>query len=251
MLPEKEAFYNSRQQHVLRLGNGKELRGKPLRYSCRACVCLEFPLTQVLPVKGRLAQEPREASHIPKAQVDSLTRQGMDTMGCIPAKTNISSTIQTHSECVMQLYAHCKTQSHSPYMWSQRSNKVWIQDFLYLAKSFNEKSITFCTILPNQSHSVPYVLWCVAHAQGEHDAALGADPCHTRRELSRWTCRRHDGGQGPSEQRASRLNQLRLVLITPLSVHTQARETFSQRIRSGQETEREKTDMIPLSGQRN
>lgn len=48
-------------------GYGKELRGKPLRYSCRACVCLEFSLTQVLPVKGRLAEELCEASHIPKA----------------------------------------------------------------------------------------------------------------------------------------------------------------------------------------
>lgn len=72
------------------------LRGKPLRYGCSACVCLELSLTQVLPVKGRLAQELREASHVPKAQVGSLTCQRMDAMGCIPAKTNIFPSLSKY-----------------------------------------------------------------------------------------------------------------------------------------------------------
>lgn len=46
---------------------------------------IHFSLTQVSPIEGRLAQEPREAGHIPKAQVDPLTSQRMHTMGCIAA----------------------------------------------------------------------------------------------------------------------------------------------------------------------
>lgn len=59
------------------------LTGKPLCFGC-----LYFALTQVLPVEGRLAQELRETSDIPKAQVGSLTRQRVHTMGCIPAEMN-------------------------------------------------------------------------------------------------------------------------------------------------------------------
>lgn len=84
-----------------------------------------------------------------------------------------------------------------------------------------------------------YVLGCVAHAQWEHDPGLWADSSHTGRELSRWTCGRHDGRQGAAEQRASRLNQLGLVLVTPLSVHAQRQ---SQGMRNGQK--REKTDIM-------
>ncbi len=73
------------------------------------------------------------------------------------------------------------------------------------------------TILPDESYPVPDVLRCVTHAQGKHDPRFRADPCHTWRELPRWTCGGHDGWQGAAEQWAGRLNQLRLVLITPLS----------------------------------
>ena len=84
----------------------KSLVGKPLCYSCSASVCLESSLTQVLPVKGRLAQELREASHIPKAQVGSLTRQRMDTMGCIPAKTNMSHSLSKYIQLTVCYFMH-------------------------------------------------------------------------------------------------------------------------------------------------
>lgn len=67
--------------------------GETAGLGCSAPVCLEFSLTQVFPVKGGPAQETSEASHIPKAQVHSLTRQRMDTMGCIPAKNTQIQTV--------------------------------------------------------------------------------------------------------------------------------------------------------------
>lgn len=64
-------------------------------------VCLESRLTKVLPVEGCLAQQLCETGDIPEAQVDSLTRQRMHTVSCIPAqtgKTQLSVQIQsTHS----------------------------------------------------------------------------------------------------------------------------------------------------------
>ena len=56
-------------------------------YGCITCICSEFSLTQVPPVKGRLAQELCEAGHVSKAQVGPLSRQRMHTMGGIPAQT--------------------------------------------------------------------------------------------------------------------------------------------------------------------
>lgn len=83
-------------------------------------------------------------------------------------------------------------------------------------------SITICTtVLPNQSHPLPYVFRGVTHAQREHDPGFWADSCHTWRQLSGRSSRRHDGWQGATEQRACRFNQLRLVFITPLVVKAQ------------------------------
>lgn len=103
--------------------------------------------------------------------------------------------------------------------------------------------------LPNESYPVSDIFWRMTYAQRKHDPGLWADPCHTWGKLSRWTCRRHDGRQGTAEQRASRLNQLRLVLITPLLVHTQTGERGGRHIHK--RMKREKTDSIPLSRQRN
>lgn len=71
------------------------------------------------------------------------------------------------------------------------------------------------------------VLGCMTHAQREHDPTLGADPRHTRRKLPGRACGRHDGRQGATEDGAGRLNQLRLVLVTPLFVGERT-ETYSQ-----------------------
>lgn len=54
---------------------------------CAASVCLESRLTEVLPVEGCLTQELCETGDIPEAQVDSLTRQRMHTVSCVPAQT--------------------------------------------------------------------------------------------------------------------------------------------------------------------
>lgn len=79
------------------------------------------------------------------------------------------------------------------------------------------------------------VLGCMTHAQREHDPTLWADPRHTRRKLSGRACGRHDGRQGATEDRAGRLNQLRLVLVTPLFVgertETYSRANFKKRVK--------------------
>lgn len=92
-------------------GYGKELQWETT-VLCSACVCLEFLLTQVLPVKGRLAQELREARHIPKAEVDSLTCQRMHAMGCIPAYTNKSPFLSKY----IQLVCYCSASVFSLYV---------------------------------------------------------------------------------------------------------------------------------------
>lgn len=57
MLPEQLVLFIFQINSMhLNWSYGKKLRGKPLCYGCHACFCLEFSLTQVLPVKSRLAQ---------------------------------------------------------------------------------------------------------------------------------------------------------------------------------------------------
>lgn len=81
--------------------------------------------------------------------------------------------------------------------------------------------------LPNECDPMSDVLWRMTHAQREHDPTLWADPRHARRKLPGRACRWHDGRQGTTEQRAGCLNQLRLVLVTPLFVGERT-ETHSQ-----------------------
>lgn len=194
---------------------------------------MEFSLTQVLPVKGRLAQELREASHIPEAQVGSLTRQRMDAMGCIPANTNMPPPVFKQAQA-----AACE-RTHSAASKQNTENSV-----------NTAAAASIKTVLPDEGDAVPDVLGCVAHAQGEHDPRFGSDPGHARGQLPGRTCGRHDGGQGAAEQRASRLNQLRLVLITPLSTdrHTD-RDMLTGEPKKCPE-ERKQTPCL-LSGQRN
>lgn len=149
-----------------------------------------FSLTQVFPIEGCLAEEPREAAYVPKAQVDPLTSQGMHTMGCITA--------------------HTATEAR-----------------LVKCTQLAGRSKFIPTFLPNESHPMSDVLGCVTHAQREHDPTLRADPRHTQRKLSGRACGRHDGRQGATEHRAGRLNQLRLVLVTPLFVGERT-ETYSR-----------------------
>lgn len=148
---------------------------------------LLLSLTQVFPIKGRLAQEPCEAGHIPKAQVDPLTGQRMNTMGCITAQ-------KVKSQSLLKVFNR-----QPAYHPIRVTNTVFIH-----------------TVLPNECCPMADVLRRMTHAQRKHDPTLGADPRHAGRKLPRRTCRWHDGRQGTAEQRAGCLDQLRLVLVTPL-----------------------------------
>lgn len=107
------------------------------------------------------------------------------------------------------------------------------------------------TFLPNQSYPVSDVLWCMTHPQRKHDPGLRANRCHTWGKLSRGSCGWHDDWQGTAEQRTSCLNQLRLVLITPLlgRTHRGAREQRDIFRREWKMARRAKTE-TPLSRQK-
>lgn len=107
-------------------------------------------LTQVLPAEGGLTQVLCETGHVPKAQVDSLTRQRMHTMSSVTAESTQITSVQEVKQ-----------------------------------KHFSMTDLPRLELLPDESCPVSDVLGRVADGQREHDAGLGADAGHTGRKLSR------------------------------------------------------------------
>lgn len=117
--------------------------GKVLKWETTVLCSAEFLLTQVLPVKGRLAQELCEARHVPKAEVDSLTRQRMHAMGRIPAQTNKPTFLSKYHQLTEY------------YCSATAAGTKGLPDWYRV----NVQTITFfMTYLPNESYPMSDIL---------------------------------------------------------------------------------------------
>lgn len=122
--------------------------GKELKWETTVLCSAEFLLTQVLPVKGRLAQEVCEARHVPKAEVDSLTCQRMHAMGRIPAQTNKPTFLSKYRQ-LTEYYCSATVEG-------TKGLHDW---YLNLRNSVNVQTITFfMTYLPNESYPMSDIL---------------------------------------------------------------------------------------------